>query len=361
MIATPPMADGPYGLNQGSQGGMPQQGISRNPARGNLPRPLRKYESQGAMVKPPLKDSQLQSFDSAPSPASSQEKVFKSSRGSFRRTFSLKSEKFLRRLNRGRSSDSKLNSSENDEDLFNENDEDGEKKASSRPRGLMRVGTMPAMRLHMRRGTNEYESDDSLSLTRNENEGSLWNVVKSRVGIGSFNFSRTNSQGSSSSIEALSPPAPGGGGDVDDQVDAVYQVLKQGAMLRASEKTEDDPFPLHKQSSTDQTSLDESKDEDDDTQSANRGETNNKETGTIVTTKLTKQLSKGGISNPAKSKSSQPEQSQESQVKGEKKSELKKSKPEKGRLSSTNGFDPASSKNDFADIVLKVMDGGSGV
>ena len=127
--------------------------------------------------------------------------------------------------------------------------------------------------------------------------------------IGSFNFSRTNSQGSQSSIEALSPPILHGGmlyesiclcaclppcmstwqstfllhvypfvcmyafllsfymsaclsvfllyfcmlicppiyhfdstllsTDVDEQVDAVYQVLKQGAMLRASERTEE--------------------------------------------------------------------------------------------------------------------------
>ena len=196
MIQPPPMADvsSYHGVNQDNQRGIPS-GISRNPARGNLPRPLRKYESQGAMVKPPLKDTEMKSFDSAPSPSSSQEKVFKRSHGSFRRTFSLKSEKFLRRgrsLIGGRSSDTKLSSSENvtshDDDIFNEN-ASSETKPSSRPRGLMRVGTLPAMRLHMRRGTNEYESDDSMSL-RNDNEGSLWNVVKSRVGASSsFNIS----------------------------------------------------------------------------------------------------------------------------------------------------------------------------
>jgi len=347
-----------YGL-QGSQGGMPQ-GISRNPARGGVPRPMRRYESQGsAVVRPALKDTPTQSFESAPSPASSQEKVFKKKRGSFRRTFSLKSEKFMSRLSRGRSSDSKLNSLDNvaDDDLFNENNEGDDSKPSSRPRGLQRVGTMPAMRLHQRRDTYE-SSDDSISLTRNAHDGSLWNLVKARVGIGSFNFSRTNSQGSTSSIEALSPPLPHGPGD-DDQVDAVYQVLKQGAMLRASEKSEDepdDPSPLIKQSSTEQTSLDDSKDEGSATPN-HRGEADKDETEASSTT-LNKQTSKGDISNekPPKPRSSKPqktEQSQQPVIKGEKKSELKKSKPEKGQLSS-NGFD--SSKNDFADIVLKVMD-----
>merc|ERR1712136_692623 len=175
-----------------------------------------------------------QSTESAPSPDVSQdekqEKVFKKRQGSFRRTFSLKS--FSQRLQRGSTSGSKSSLSES----VTEDDEDATQK---KPKGLHRVGTMPAMRLGQRRKTmDSVTSDDSWSSQREDREGGLWGVVKSRVGIGSFNFSRQNSQGSSSSIDALAPPKHAA--HDHDNVDAVYQVLKQGALLRATEKNEED-------------------------------------------------------------------------------------------------------------------------
>lgn len=353
------------GMNSGPQGA---GGIPRNNAR---VRPtLRKYESVGAM-KPPLRDTKMQSTESAPSPdLESQEKVFKSRQGSFRRTFSLKSEKFLRRLQRGSSSSSsKLSLSESvgEEGSF----EGSEKK----PKGLTRVGTMPAMRLGGggRRNTRDSDiSEDSLSF-RSDTDGSLWNVVKSR--IGSFNFSRTNSQGSQSSIEALSPPILHG--DADEQVDAVYQVLKQGAMLRASERTEEDPILARRQASLSaQNSLEVTENGSATQQSETTTTTNHVEASSSVTTttssssssttksmKVTSSsssvVSKPPISN-SKSKGSSSssktenytiEYKQETAVGAATVTTEKK----KGSFSSSGG---GQQKQDFGDVVFKVMSGG---
>jgi len=101
--------------------------------------------------------------------------------------------------------------------------------------------------------------------------------------IGSFNFSRTNSQGSQSSIEALSPPILHG--DADEQVDAVYQVLKQGAMLRASERTEEDPILARRQASLSaQNSLEVTENGSATQQSETTTTTNHVEASSSVTT-----------------------------------------------------------------------------
>jgi len=309
--------------------------------------------------KPPLKDIKgQQSTESAPSPDVSQdekqEKVFKKRQGSFRRTFSLKS--FSQRLQRGSTSGSKSSLSES----VTEDDEDATQK---KPKGLHRVGTMPAMRLGQRRKTmDSVASDDSWSSQREDREGGLWGVVKSRVGIGSFNFSRQNSQGSSSSIDALAPPKHAA--HDHDNVDAVYQVLKQGALLRATEKNEeDDPIlaarreKLSAQNSVDNKEADSSNTEATSETTVVKSSSSSSSIKTSVVTKpplnSKSQASVTSVSSSEKTETISIESKQ-------KKVEQRKTKAEKG-FYTYNGMIGASNKGpDFGDIVFKVLDNRDG-
>merc|ERR1712136_42310 len=301
-----------------------------------------------------------QSTESAPSPDVSQdekqEKVFKKRQGSFRRTFSLKS--FSQRLQRGSTSGSKSSLSES----VTEDDEDATQK---KPKGLHRVGTMPAMRLGQRRKTmDSVTSDDSWSSQREDREGGLWGVVKSRVGIGSFNFSRQNSQGSSSSIDALAPPKHAA--HDHDNVDAVYQVLKQGALLRATEKNEeDDPIlAARREKLSAQNSVD-TKEADSSSNTEASSETtvvkSSSSSSSIKTSVVTKPpLSSKSQASVTSVSSSEKTETISIESKQKKVQQTKTTKAEKG-FYTYNGMIGASNKGpDFGDIVFKVLDNRGG-